>query len=526
MREASHAEDQKTDAQGNVFNLYRFGVRLICSVSERGELCIVYSEGCAILFSVRTIDEKPLYLQVADSVAELIATGSLRAGDRVPSVRRLSEQQNVSVPTVLQAYLVLENRRMIEARPKSGFFVTPRLSDSLAEPAVSRRTSAVPWGDFHPSTPIVRDLVDSRLVPLGGAVPSPDLLPGAKLARIVGSLAREHMAETISYDPVPGSLTLRREISRRSLDWGCHLRSEEFIVVNGTTEGLNLALRAVTKPGDTVLVESPTYYGLVHILNQIGLRAVAVPASAREGLSIDGAERVLRRQKIAAIALIPNFNNPLGSLMPEANRRALLELAVRRRIPIIEDDIYGDLEHEGARPRCLKAADKEGLVLLCGSFSKTLAPGYRVGYISPGLFHDRIVHLKTATNWGNATLPALAIAEFLRNGGYDRHLRKIRRTYRDQVQKMREALAVEFPEPVKISNPRGGFVLWVELPATVDAMQLFAEARKAGISIAPGPIFSPVGEFANYIRLSCGYPWNSAIERAIAVLGRLVFRMA
>ena len=180
--------------------------------------------------------------------------------------------------------------------------------------------------------------------------PARDLLPGAKLARIVGSLAREHTAETISYDPVPGSLTLRREISRRSLDWGCHLRSEEFIVVNGATEGLNLALRAVTKPGDTVLVESPTYYGLVHILNQIGLRAVAVPASAREGLSIDGAERVLRRQKIAAIALIPNFNNPLGSLMPEENRRALLELAVRRRIPIIEDDIYGDLEHEGAPP--------------------------------------------------------------------------------------------------------------------------------------------------------------------------------
>jgi DNA-binding transcriptional MocR family regulator len=384
----------------------------------------------------------------------------------------------------------------------------------------------VPWGDFHPSTPIVRDLVDSRLVPLGGAVPSPDLLPGAKLARIVGSLAREQTAETLSYDPVPGSLKLRREISRRSLDWGCHLRSEEFIVVNGATEGLNLALRAVTKPGDTVLVESPTYYGLVHILNQIGLRAVAVPASAREGLSIDGAERALRRQKIAAIALIPNFNNPLGSLMPEAHRRALLELAVRYRVPIIEDDIYGDLEHEGARPRCLKAADKEGLVLLCGSFSKTLAPGYRVGYISPGLFHDRIVHLKTATNWGSATLPALAIAEFLRNGGYDRHLRKIRRTYRDQVQKMREAVAVEFPEPVKISNPRGGFVLWVELPATVDAMHLFAEARKAAISIAPGPIFSPVGEFTNYIRLSCGYPWNSAIERAIEVLGRLVARMA
>jgi DNA-binding transcriptional MocR family regulator len=474
---------------------------------------------------VRTIDEKPLYLQVADSVAELIAAGSLRAGDRVPSVRRLSGQQKVSVPTVLQAYMVLENRRMIEARPKSGFFVRPRLSESLAEPAVCRKTSTAPWDDFHPSTPIVRDLVDPRLVPLGGAIPSPDLLPGAKLARIVGSLARERTAETISYDPVPGSLTLRREISRRSLDWGCHLSSEEFIVVNGATEGVHLALRAVTKPGDTVLIESPTYYGLVHILNQMGLKAVAVPASAREGLSIEGVERALNRHRIAAITLIPNFNNPLGSVMPEDNRLSLLQLSSKRRIPVIEDDVYGDLQHEGARPRCLKALDKDGLVLLCGSFSKTIAPGYRVGYISPGLFHERIVHLKTAMNWGNATLPALAIAEFLRNGGYDHHLRKIRRTYRDQVQKMREAVAAAFPNPVKISNPRGGFVLWVELPLAVDAMRLFEEARKAGISLAPGPIFSPVGGFSNYIRLSCGFPWSTKIERAIGVLGRLASRL-
>jgi DNA-binding transcriptional MocR family regulator len=474
---------------------------------------------------VRTIDEKPLYLQVADSVADLITSGSLRAGDRVPSLRRLSGQQSVSIPTILQAYMVLENRRMIEARPKSGFFVRPRLSEALAEPAASDKTSKIPWADFHPSTPIVRDLVDAHLVPLGGAIPSPDLLPGAKLARIVGSLAREHTAETISYDPVPGCLTLRREISRRSLDWGCHLSSEELIIVNGATEGVNLALRALTKPGDTVLIESPTYYGFVHILNQLGLKALAVPASAREGLSIPDTERALRRQRIAAIVLIPNFNNPLGSLMPEQNRLALLEIAVRHRVPIIEDDIYGDLQHQGARPRCFKALDKDGLVLLCGSFSKTLAPGYRVGYISPGLFYDRIVHLKTATNWGNATLPALAIAEFLRNGGYDHHLRKIRRTYREQVQKMRESVAAAFPEPVKISNPRGGFVLWVELPATVKAMQLFAEARQAGISIAPGPIFSPVGDFSNYIRLSCGFPWNNKIERAIAVLGRLVARL-
>ena len=468
------------------------------------------------------METKPLYQRVADDVAELIASGSLRAGDRVPSVRRLSRQQKVSIPTVLQAYVTLENLRLIEARPKSGFFVRPRLADALAEPSESGKTIAVPWQGLHTTTPIVRDLTDPDFVQLGGALPSPDLLPGTKLGRILASLAREHIAEAMSYDSVPGCAKLRREISRRSLDWGCHLGAEEFIILNGATEGFHLALRAVTKPGDKVLVEAPTYYGLVHILSQLGLKAVAVPASARDGLSIDGVERALQKHRIAAMVVIPNFNNPLGSLMPEENRLALLHLASKRRIPIIEDDIYGDLQFEGTRPRCLKALDREGLVLLCGSFSKTLAPGFRIGYIAPGSHYEKIVHLKTASNLSGASLPAMAVAEFLRNGGYDHHLRRIRRTYRDQVQKTREAVAEAFPEPVKISNPRGGFVLWVELPSTVDAIRLFAEARKAGISIAPGPIFSPIGDFRNYIRLSCGFPWDKKIEWAIGQLGQMV----
>ena len=228
--------------------------------------------------------------------------------------------------------------------------------------------------------------------------------PGSEAGQDRSTLAREHTAETISYDPVPGSLTARREISRRSLDWGCHLSSEQFVIVNGATEAVNLALRAVTKPGDTVLIESPTYYGLVHIVNQLGLRAVAVPASAREGLSLDETERALMRHKIAAIAVIPNFNNPLGSIMPEENRLALLQLAGKDRIPIIEDDVYGDLQHEGARPRCLKAFDRDGFVLLCGSFSKTLAPGYRVGCYSTGSFLRQGCSLENRHELGQSRL--------------------------------------------------------------------------------------------------------------------------
>lgn len=474
---------------------------------------------------VSVLNPKPLYLQVADNVAELISTGSLRMGDRVPSVRRLSRQQKVSVPTILRAYMELESRRLIEARPKSGFYVRPRLSEAVAEPSAAPRTSAAPWADFHPSTPIVRDLANPAFVPFGGAIPSPELLPMAKLTRITASIAREHSAEVLGYDPVPGSEKLRREISRRSLDWGCHLGADEFMITNGATEAIQLALRAITQPGDSILIESPAYYGFIHILNQMGLKAVAVPATAREGLSLEGVEAALKKRRISAILLVPSFSNPLGSMMSEESRKALLQITEKKNIPIIEDDIYGDLQHEGARPRCLKAFDADGRVILCGSFSKTLAPGYRVGYAVPGRWLNKMVHLKIASNWGSATLPALAVAEFLRNGGYDHHLRTIRRTYRDQVEKMREAVAAAFPAPVRISNPRGGFVLWVELPPQVDAMRLFADARKVGISIAPGPIFSPVGDFTNYIRLSCGFPWNAKMETAIGTLGKLISRM-
>jgi DNA-binding transcriptional MocR family regulator len=468
---------------------------------------------------------KPLYLQVADNVADLISAGSLRMGDRVPSVRRLSRQQKVSIPTILRAYMELESRRLIEARPKSGFYVRPRLSEAVGEPSAAHRTTAAPWADFHPSTPIVRDLSNPAFVPFGGAIPSPELLPMTKLSRITGNIAREYSGEVLSYDPVPGSEKLRREISRRSLDWGCHLGADEFLITNGATEAIHLALRAVTQPGDSVLIESPAYYGFIHILNQMGLKAVAVPATAREGISLEGVEAVLKKRRIAAILVVPSFSNPLGCQMPEEARKALLQMTEKKNIPIIEDDIYGDLQHEGPRPRCLKAFDGDGRVILCGSYSKTLAPGYRVGYAAPGRWLNKMVHLKIATNWGSASLPALAVAEFLRNGGYDHHLRTIRRTYRDQVQKMREAVAEAFPAPVKISNPRGGFVLWVELAPQVDAMRLFAEARKAGISIAPGPIFSQTGEFANYIRLSSGFPWNAKMEAAIGTLGKLIAGM-
>lgn len=440
-------------------------------------------------------------------------TGALGIGDRLPSVRQLTRQQRVSAPTVLQAYQLLESRRLIEARPRSGYYVRQRERHRHLEP---KSLEAYP-----PLLALVSDLTNPQSIPLGGANPSPKLLPRKKLARIIGALARQHPSASINYDPVPGCPKLRTEISRRSLDWGCYLRPDDFLLTHGATEALHLALLAMAKPGDAVLVEDPTYFGLLNILGTLNLRAVTVKAHPETGLCLEETTRALESEKIAALVVTPNFSNPLGSVMPEENRIALLALAARHRVPIIEDDAFGDLPHSGNRPPCLKALDRDGWVVLCGSFSKTLAPGYRAGYAVPGRWMKAMTQMKSALTFGGAPLPLLAIAEFLRNGGYDHHLRGLRDAFRDQVARTREALLASLPPGSTINSPPGGFLLWVEFPPEVDSLALFHRARAEGISIAPGSLFTPSTDFNHAIRISCGTPWSPEIEAAVSTLGRL-----
>jgi DNA-binding transcriptional MocR family regulator len=471
--------------------------------------------------------KEPVYLRLANTLESLIADRSLRPGDRVPSVRVFSRQQRVSVPTALHAYATLETRGLLEARPKSGFYVRARRSDLIPEPAMLAPAAPriITWEGGDPVASLLADHADARLVPLGAALPSVELLPGVKLAQITSAIARRLGARSIAYDMTPGHESLRRELSRRSLDWGCALHAEDFIVTVGATEAVSLALRATCRPGDTVAVESPTYFGLAVMLRELRLKALPVPVHAADGMHLDVLERALRKSRVAACVVIPNFHNPTGFVMPDEHKRRLVELCARRDIALIEDDTYADLQHEGPRPRSLLAFGSGETVLLCGSYSKKLAPGFRVGYIAAGRRHRRVQALKQASTLNGALLPTLAIAEFLKNGGYDRYLRGVRQAYRHQTERMKAAVGESFPAGIGLSRPKGGFLLWCELPARVAAVKLAAQARQAGISVAPGPMFSPVGEFENFIRINCGYPWSAQIERAVGVLGHLVSRM-
>lgn len=469
----------------------------------------------------------PLYEQVARKTEQLIRSGTIRAGDRLPSVRRVSQQQGVSLTTAVQAYLSLENRGLIEARPKSGFFVRPLLREIIQEPRVSKPASAV--------TAVSVGRLQSRLfeaarmpgvIPFGGAAPSPELLPECKLNRLLATTCRRAGRQGVSYDLPPGAEALRREIAKRSLDAGASHSPDDIIVTCGGTEALMLCMRAVTKPGDVVAVESPTYFGLLHLIEEYGRKAVEIPMHARSGMDLDALERAVSQKKIAACLAVPNFANPLGSLMPDENKQRLVEILARREIPLIEDDIFGELHFGPQRPRIAQSFDTQGLVMLCSSFSKTLAPGYRVGWIAaPGRFSAKLKTLKLTTTMATATLPGLAIAEFLSTGGYDHYLRSARRTYAGNVERMSGAIAETFPEGTRLSRPAGGFVLWVELPRSVDALELDDRALAQGISIAPGPMFSAKKGFRHCIRLSCGLPWSERVEHAIGALGRLVQKM-
>ncbi|MES2708139.1 MAG: PLP-dependent aminotransferase family protein [Verrucomicrobiota bacterium] len=478
--------------------------------------------------SAVTSESGPVYLRLAGVLEGMIRSQSLRPGDRVPSVRQFGRQQKVSVPTALSAYATLETRGLIEARPKSGYFVRRRQSDAVRTPGWGRPAPRVTdFSSLDPLDTIMSDHGNPAFVPLGAALPSPDLLPGEKLARIMGGIARRIPGAGVAYDVIPGSETLRRELARRSLDWGCALQPDEFMVTNGCTEALALALRATCQPGDTVAVESPTYFGLSSLLRESRLNALPIPVDSDTGIDLEVLGKALRKTRIAACVLIPNFHNPVGFLMPEDRRKAIISLLTPRGIPIIEDDIYGDLQHQGDRPRCLKAFDPDGSVILCGSFSKTLAPGYRIGYISGGRWHPQLMRLKSISSLANATLPTLAVAEFLKHGGYDRHLRSLRQAYRSQMEHMREAVAAGFPPGIGLSRPQGNLVLWCELPARVDSIELFQRARAAGISIAPGPLFAACDTgFRNFIRINCGHPWSPAIERSVAILGHLATDLA
>ncbi|MBV8760367.1 MAG: PLP-dependent aminotransferase family protein [Deltaproteobacteria bacterium] len=462
-----------------------------------------------------------LYEHLADELGQAIDRGALRAGDRLPSVRRLAEERSVSVSTVLEAYLQLENAGLIEVRPKSGHYVRRRAA-ATPDPRVPRpcqKPSRVTVSDAY--TKILTAMRDPELVPLGCATVDASYLPSAQINRIITQVTREMVTLGSRYEAAPGLLTLRRQVARRAVESGMSLHENDLCTTIGATEGLSLALHAVAKPGDVIAVESPAYFGVLQTIEGLNLRALEVPSHSRTGLDVGAFEETIKQQRVAALVVTPTVSNPQGAIMPDDERERLVRICKRADIPIIEDDVYGELVFDGTRPRPLRAFDDE-IVVHVSSVSKTLAPGYRVGWIAGGRWHDQIVRKKYSHTLACPALLGMAVAEFLASGGYDRHLRRLRTALAGNVERYREGILTEFPDGTRVSSPRGGFVLWVELPPGIDALALHEAALRRGIVVAPGPLFSARQRFGNFIRISAGTPWSERISASIRTLGRLV----
>ncbi|WP_321368194.1 PLP-dependent aminotransferase family protein [uncultured Desulfuromusa sp.] len=477
--------------------------------------------------AVRTHKKQPLYEEVAQRICHLIEQGTLRPGERVPSIRSLSKQMQVSINTVKEAYGQLEDRQLIEARPQSGYYVRVRFPELPAEPEINppvlHHPSEINLPDIYQR--VMRDLLDPELLQLGIATPNYMLLPVEKLNRMLARETRRFARQSVAYELPPGNLRLRQQIARRLLLSGCTLSPDQIVITSGCVEAVALSLRTLCQRGDTVVIETPFYFNFLQLIEELGLKALEIPSSPRGGISLEALEYALERnaEKVSACLVISNFNNPLGSSLAETDKQRLVELLEHFKVPLIEDDIYGDLSFANDRPGVAKAFDKTGNVLLCSSFSKTLAPGYRVGWIAAGRFQDRIERGKMLAGVATASPPQQAIAEFLANGGYEYHLRSIRRSYARQVALMQDAIGRFFPEGTRVSRPQGGFILWVELPGMIDSLLLYEQAKALRIGIAPGQLFSIKGKFHHCIRLSATL-WDPAVEEAIKSLGQLAQR--
>jgi DNA-binding transcriptional MocR family regulator len=462
------------------------------------------------------------YEQYADELSELIRTQVLRPGDRLPSVRQASASRKISPSTVFEAYYLLEARGLIQARPRSGYYVNALRSAVGVEPATAQPAGQSTVVEI--SELVFQVLGSTRqadVVPLGSAFPTPRLFPVDKLARCLSPAMRRLDPQRIVEELTSGSERLRRQIGLRYVAGGLGLDTREIVITNGAMEALNLCLQAVTRPGDVVAVESPTFYAALQALERLQLRAVEVATHPRHGVELDSLAQVLAQHPVKACWFMPNFQNPLGCLMPEENKRALVELLARHEVPLIEDDVYGELYHGLRRPLPCKAFDRQGLVMHCSSFSKCLAPGYRVGWTAAGRFADQVQRLKLMTTLGNAVPPQEALCDYLQQGGFDRHLRQLRQALADSQARALRAIAKHFPQGTRVTRPEGGYFLWVELPAQVDALKLHRLALSQNISLAPGHLFSADRRFAHCVRLNYGQCGDERFDDALRTLGQL-----
>jgi DNA-binding transcriptional MocR family regulator len=465
-----------------------------------------------------------LYQTVARELEAMIRDGTLRPGDQLPSVRALCQTRKVSPATVVHAYESLEAMRLVESRARSGYYVSLRPSPPPPPraPTPLTRSTRVAVSDLVFET--LEASRDRRVVPLGSAFPHPSLFPWKKLARHLGSSAR-HLDPWSTVESLPpGSVDLRRQIARRYLKFGMNIGIDQIVITAGALEALNLALVTVTRPGDTIAIESPTFYGCLQAAERLALNVIEIPTHPGVGVDIVALTRAIAKHSIRACWFMTTLQHPTGATMPAAKKKELVTLLARHEIPLIEDDAYGELQFSATPAAPAKAFDKEGWVIHCGSFSKCLAPGYRLGWAAAGRFAQGVSRAKVESSLATSLPVQQGIAQMLQHGGYDSHLTLLRQALEGQQAAALSSVKKHFPAGHRVTQPDGGYFLWVECDEAVDSLEVHRLALDAGITIAPGPMFSARGQFGHFLRLNCGHPWGARMDAAVARLGAILRR--
>jgi len=461
-----------------------------------------------------------IYLQIANTIEEQIKKDVLKVGDKLPSLRTICQEKGVSLSTAQQAYFELENRGLVESRPQSGYYISFahkhfRNIPGTSQPVVAMNTENV--DDIFSAVYLNAGKAD---VLLSTSIIPPELLPIAKLNKAIVNATRDLPNSGINYDRY-GNQKLIKQIALRSLHWGGELNANDIITTSGCMEALSFCMSSLSEKGDTIAVESPMYYGILHLAKNLGLNVLELPTNPVTGIELEALKKSLERNQIRLCLLVSNFSNPIGSCMPDEHKKEVVRLMEKHNVPLIEDDLFADLYFGNQRPTSCKTYDESGIVLWCGSVSKTLAPGYRVGWVAPGKFRGKVAQTKYCHTLYSTSITHEAVGSFLENGRYENHLRKLRQTLHRNSLQFQRAISEYFPEDTRVTRPHGGMHLWVELNKKVDTVELYNRAMKHKISIAPGRTYSLQNQYNNCLKMSFGMVWNEKIDSALKVVGKL-----
>jgi DNA-binding transcriptional MocR family regulator len=470
----------------------------------------------------KTNGKELLYVKIANSLEQQINNDTLKVGDKLPSIRMICRQHGVSMSTAQFAYYELEAKSLIEPRPQSGFYVSNSFRKKLAMPGASRPEN-------KPAVKTVTDIIENsfnisgekNFTVFSRGVPATQLLPIAKLNKAMLQAVRSLPGGGTVYESLQGNEKLRTQVARWSFNWKGSLSEKDILTTAGCMSAISYCLMALTKRGDTIAVESPCFYGILQLAQSLGLKILELPTNPQTGVEMEPLRKIVQKTKLAVCIFVSNFNNPFGSLMPEEHKKEAVKLLEKYNIPLIEDDLYGDLYFGIKRPTCCKSYDESGMVLLCNSFSKTLAPAYRVGWVAPGKFMNEVMKIKLFHTLSSTPITHEATGSFLETGRYEAHLRKLRKIlYTNYLQYVR-VIGESFPDGTKISRPQGGLSLWVELPKAIDTIELYNSAFSKKITFSPGSMFTLQKQFGNCMRLSYGLEWNEKTENGLKSLARL-----